>query len=149
MKRYTYLSKREETVLLLTSRLQKVWKVASAKLTNIHGTLDMSTSNKIRSVEFMFFRSAYPHTNGYGNLLVEYKPGYAINTSARTLADCFSDTYLDPLESQLFFDDVDETLLTAFEGQCRLSLNHEQNISLAWAFGEQAVLEMTLQPKNP
>ena len=148
MKRFTYLSKREETVLLLTSRYKKVWKVTSARLTNIYGTLDMSTGNKIRSTEFMFFRSANPQTNGYGDLYVEYRPGYSINTSARTLADCFSDTYLDPIESELFFEDVDETLLTAFEGQCRLLLNHEQSISLAWAFGEQAVLEMTLQPKT-
>ncbi|MHA7865697.1 hypothetical protein [Flagellimonas marinaquae] len=134
MNRYKYIGKREETTLILASRHQKVWKVASARLTNIHGTLEMSTSNKIRGVEFMFFRSANPQTSGYGDLHVEYRLGYAINTSARILADCFSDTYLDPMKSELFFDDVDETLLTGFAGQCRLSLIHEQNVSLVWAF---------------
>lgn len=139
-------AERAEIITEITADNEKVWRIASAILTNSNGSFDITGAFNIADDEFIFKNTvnATGKSEYEGSLV--WNPGFAFNIGAVSEVDALTELYASPAESTFDFAENSSTQIEAFNNNFVLDLS-TQNPMATWDFGDNRSMELTLVPK--
>ncbi|MEZ4778773.1 MAG: hypothetical protein R2786_05250 [Flavobacteriaceae bacterium] len=136
----TLEEERLETTMQITGGDSKVWRIASASLTNESGTFDISNNFNVVDDEFVF--------SSEGTL--EWRQGNDINVNATSQQETLLDYYRSSLNSSFNFKQDSSTEFTALNGRISLTVVNENSINGTITYDGRMLggeITITLTPK--
>ncbi|MDC6404940.1 MULTISPECIES: Kelch repeat-containing protein [Maribacter] len=139
-------AERAEIITEITADNEKVWRIASAILTNSNGSFNITGAFNIVDDEFIFKNTvnATGKSEFKGSLV--WNPGFAFDIGALSEVDALTELYASPAESTFDFVENSSTQIEAFNNNFVLDLS-TQNPMATWDFGDNRSMELTLVPK--
>lgn len=138
----TLANDRTTTITTLTKGSEKIWRIASAELTNTNGTFDISANFNVKDDEFIFRNSVLTTSKSQADFdgSLEWRKNSAVNLSADSKEAALNEFYVPAESYNIGFADDSSSELLSNEDNFEFILNANGSIS-----GDLTLADATLK----